>query len=491
MAERIEELEPPALWRYFAEISKIPRCSKREGAAIDWLERVGREKGCATRRDPAGNLVIAVPATPGHEDAPTVVLQGHADMVCEKNADVAHDFSRDPIRPRIEGEWVKATGTTLGADNAIGVCAALAFLDTPEAVHGPLEILVTVDEETGLTGATNIAPGFITGKLLINLDSEEIGVFTVGCAGGRDSTITLRAPRETAAGLKTFRLSVSGLMGGHSGTDIHENRGNSIRILALLLQAALEEAGAADLRLGAFTGGSKRNAIPRESRAVVAVPPGGAAALRGAVERIGAQARAELSGIEGDWTIALEPLPGEGEPLASAADSRRLILLLNALPNGVQSMSVELRTLVETSNNVGVVEDAGDAWRVVCASRSSLAPAMESLIQRIRATARLAGAEVTHGDGYPGWTPDLRSPLLARAQEVYRRLYGRDPEVRAIHAGLECGLFTEKYPDLDLLSYGPDIKGAHSPDERVRIVTVEKMWEFTRALIEDLARARA
>lgn len=491
MPERIEDLKPQALWRAFAGISKVPRCSKHEAAAIDWLERLGREKGCATRRDAVGNLVIAVPASPGREKAPTVVLQGHADMVCEKNADVAHDFSRDPIRPRIEGEWVKATGTTLGADNAIGFCTALALLDTPEALHGPLEILITVDEETGLTGATNIAPGFITGKYLINLDSEEIGVFTVGCAGGRDSLITLRAPREKSSDAEAFQVKVSGLMGGHSGTDIHENRGNSIRILALLLQALLDDPEAGEIRLGRFTGGSKRNAIPREASAVVAVKRGRSGPLKAAVERIGAQVHAEHAGIESGWQISLDALPSGAEPLASAADSRRMIGLLNALPNGVQAMSVALRTLVETSNNVGVVEDLGDGWKVVCASRSSLAPAMESLIQRIRATAKLAGAEVSHGDGYPGWKPDLDSPLLSRAREVYRRLYGTEAEVRAIHAGLECGLFTEKYPELDLLSYGPDIKGAHSPDERVRISTVEKMWEFTCALLEDLSRPRA
>jgi dipeptidase D len=387
---------------------------------------------------------------------------------------------------------VRARGTTLGADNAIGVATGLAFLDTPDAVHGPIELLVTIDEETGLTGATNIDPGFFSGKYLINLDSEEIGVFTVGCAGGRDSTLTLHAPRAADGGLEAFRVTISGLMGGHSGTDIHENRGNSIKILARLLMTALEDPQVGGLRVAAMTGGSKRNALPREARAVVGVAKGKGAAFRAAVERVAAEVHVELAGIERDWRVTIEPAAaGEAGPYSDADASRRLILLLNALPNGVQAMSVELRTLVETSNNVGVMEDLGDGYRIVCASRSSLAPAMAMIIGRIRAAALLAGAEIEHGDGYPGWKPNLDSPLLARAKALHARLFGVEAKVQAIHAGLECGLFTEKYPDLDLLSYGPDIKGAHSPDERVRIASVEKFWTFTRALLEDIAREKA
>jgi dipeptidase D len=491
MTQRVEDLQPKALWHYFVELSKIPRCSKHEIPANDWIESVARAKGCATKRDRVGNLLVQVPATRGCEGAPTVVLQGHADMVCEKNSDVAHDFGKDPIRPVIDGEWVRAQGTTLGADNGIGVAAGLAFLDLPEAVHGPLEILVTIDEETGLTGAVNLEPGFMTGQYLINLDSEEIGIFTVGCAGGRDSVLTLKAPRSADARAEHLRLTVGGLMGGHSGTDIHENRGNSIKILARVLQAALEDPAVGGLRLGAVSGGSKRNALPREARGIVAVAAGRTGALRAAIERETAIVREELSGIERDWRVTLEPVAAaEAGPLSDADASRRLVWLLGALPNGVQAMSVDIRTLVETSNNVGVLEDLGDGYRAVCASRSSLMPAMEGLTGRITACARLAGAEVVHADGYVGWKPDLASPLLARCREVYRRTFGEESKVQAIHAGLECGLFTRKYPKLDLISYGPDVKGAHSPDERVRIASVEKFFTFTRALLEDIAREK-
>jgi dipeptidase D len=487
MTQRIEELRPQALWRHFAELSKVPRGSKKEAAAVDWIEKVAREHGAAAARDRVGNLLVRVPATPGREAAPAVLLQSHVDMVCEKNREVVHDFERDPIRPVIDGEWVRAQGTTLGADNGIGVAAALAFLDERDAVHGPLELLFTIDEETGLTGASAIEPGFFTAGYMINLDSEEIGVFTVGCAGGRDTQITLRAPRAAAGGVEILHVAVTGLQGGHSGTDIHKNRGSSVKTLARVLLAAAEDPAVGPLRVGALEGGSKRNAIPREAGATVAVAQGRAAALRRAIEAEAERVRAQLRGVDDRLQVTVEP--GAAAATADADASLRLIRLLCALPHGVLAMSVDIPNLVETSSNVGVVNDLGDGWQIFCSSRSSVAPALEGVLAQVRSAARLAGAETTHSDGYPGWKPNLQSPLLARARAVHRRLFQQDAEVRAIHAGLECGLLTEKYPDLDILSYGPDIQGAHSPDERVRIPTVEKMWEFTLALLEDLARA--
>lgn len=488
MPHSIADLEPKALWHYFLELSKIPRCSKQEQAAIDWIARIADERGAATRRDAVGNLLVLVPASPGYEDAPTVALQGHADIVCEKNTGTQHDFAKDPIRPIIDGDWVTAEGTTLGADNGIGVAAAMAVLDSPEITHGPLELLVTVDEETGLTGAFGIQPGFLSADYLVNLDSEEIGVFTVGCAGGTDTTVTFRAARSAAADAELLGVAVAGLQGGHSGTDIHKNRGNSIKILFRLLLAALEDPAVGTLRLGTAQGGSKRNALPREARAIVAVPAGGASAFRATLETKRDEIREQLAGIDDDLQLVIESAGGES--VCDAEASARMIRMICALPFGVQAMDADIPDLVETSSNVGVLTDLGDGYEISCASRSSLAPTMQGLLGQIRAVADLAGAEVTHSDGYPGWKPNLRSPLLARAKEVHQRVFGRAAEVRAIHAGLECGLFTEKYPKLDIISYGPDIQNPHSPDEKVRIETVARMWRFTCALLEDLAKNR-
>jgi dipeptidase D len=490
MATRVEDLQPQALWHYFLELSKVPRGSKKEGAAIDWIEKVAREHGVEAVRDSVNNILVRVPASQGHEKAPVVLLQSHVDMVCEKNADVTHDFERDPIRMAIDGEWVRGQGTTLGADNGIGVAAALAFLDEKKSVHGPLELLFTIDEETGLTGASGIQPGYFRARAMINLDSEEIGVFTVGCAGGRDTTVTLRAPRAVRPGAALARIAVTGLTGGHSGTDIHKNRGNSIKILARLLLAAAEDAAVGPLAVGAMAGGSKRNALPREAWAVVAVDAGREGALRAAIEKEAAHLRAQVAGIEEKMQVAVETLPatGDARPVADPAASLRLIRLLNALPHGVLGMNVDIPDLVETSSNVGVMTDLNDGWLIANSSRSSVGPALLGVLAQVRSAARLAGAEAVHSDGYPGWKPNMKSPLLARARGVHQRLFGKEAEVRAIHAGLECGLLTEKYPELDMISYGPDIQGAHSPDERVRIPTVAKMWDFTVALLEDMTR---
>ncbi|MBD3235444.1 MAG: beta-Ala-His dipeptidase [Candidatus Eisenbacteria bacterium] len=488
MAQSIDELEPRTLWHYFLELSKIPRCSKQEQAAIEWIARIAAAHGAETQRDATGNLLVRIPASKGYEQAPTVALQGHIDMVCEKNADTRHDFSQDPILPVIDGEWVTAEGTTLGADNGIGVAAGLAFLDSPDCVHGPLELLVTVDEETGLTGAFGIEPGFLSADYLINLDSEEIGIFTVGCAGGTDTQIRFRAPRSPAPDAELLRVTVTGLQGGHSGTDIHKNRGNSIKLLLRILAAALDDPNLGALRLGPASGGSKRNAIPREASALLAVPAGKGHAFHAAIESTRDRIRTQLAGVDEGFALRIEDAQSGEAGFCDADASARMIRMVRALPAGVAAMNVEIPDLVETSNNVGVLTDRGDGYEIVCATRSSLAPALRDLLGQLRAVAALAGAEAEHADGYPGWKPNLQSPLLARAREVHQRIFDRPAEVQAIHAGLECGLFTEKYPELDIISYGPDIEGAHSPDERVRIETVQRMWAFTCALLEDLAR---
>lgn len=495
MAQTIDRLEPRALWRYFARLSEIPRCSKKEAAAMEWIAGVAKEHGLEPVRDKVDNCLIRLPATPGHEKVPGIVLQGHVDMVCEKNSDVRHDFDRDPIRLVIDGDHIKAAGTTLGADNGIGVAAGLAFLDEKEAVHGPLELLFTVDEETGLTGANAIEAGFLSGRILLNLDSEDWGVFTIGSAGGRDTTVTLKAPRQPRAGTELFRLEVSGLQGGHSGQDIKLNRGNSIKILARTLLAAAESPELGGICVGGAEGGSKRNAIPREARATVAVPTGKAEAFRSAVQRAAGEIRSRLEGIDEALEVKIRPLTDtelkEAAAVCSPEDSLRFIRLINALPNGVLAMSMEMEGLVETSTNVGVLLDRGDRCEIVSSTRSSIAQSLTGVLMQIRSAAALAGAEVVHGDGYPAWKPKLGTPLLVTVAEVYERLFKEKPRFEAIHAGLECGLFLGKYPDLQVVSFGPEVKEAHSPNEWVSISSVGRFWTFTKALVEKLARSRS
>ncbi len=505
-AADLADLEPRLLWRYFAELSRIPRASKKEEAAMAWIESVAAAHQREVRRDAAGNRVIHLPATPGCEQAPAVVLQSHVDMVCEKDPETTHDFDRDPIRPHVAGEWVTAQGTTLGADDGIGVAAALSFLDDAQAVHGPLELLFTVDEETGLTGARQLDPGLVTGRVLLNLDAEEVGRFTVGSAGGQDTRLRLSAPRRPWPEGSHYALSIGGLKGGHSGVDIDKNRGNAIKILGRLLLAGIEAleaggaggaAGASGVRIGNAQGGSKRNAIPREAEAVVAVPAGACGTFERAVKQSAALVRRELAGTDGGLTIALEPLAGDrlaaacATGVAAADASARVVQLINALPSGVLAMSTESAKLVDTSSNLAVLTDAGDAHDLVCSSRSARAAALAGALAQIRGAGRLANAAIAHSDGYAPWEARPGSPLLRTAGQLYRRLFGSEPSFESVHGGLECGLFAEKFPGMDMIAYGPLTKDAHSPSERVNIASVQRFWVFTRALVEELARAAA
>ncbi|MCK4303090.1 MAG: aminoacyl-histidine dipeptidase [Candidatus Eisenbacteria sp.] len=494
MSQTVDQLEPRNLWRYFAKISEIPRCSKEEEAIAEWLASVGKDHGAEVSVDPTGNVLLRLAATPGCEQAPGVVLQNHMDMVCEKNSDVQHDFDRDAVQMVIEGDIVKAKGTTLGADNGIGMAAALAFLDEPDATHGPLELLFTVDEETGLTGAFEIEAGFISSRIMLNLDSEDWGIFTIGSAGGRDTTLTYKAPRGPRAGTELFELAVSGLQGGHSGQDIILNRGNSIKILARIFLMAAEDETLHGISVGAFAGGSKRNALPREARAIVSIPAGASTAFRELVQRTTDEIRSQLEGIESSLEVRIRSLKektgGSESAVCSPEDSLRLIHLLNALPHGVLAMSTEIENLVETSTNLGVLVDQEDGYQITLSTRSSVAEALTAVLAQIRSAARLAGAQVLHGDGYPAWKPKLGTPLLKTVEDVYERLHGGKPAFKAIHAGLECGLFLGKYPDLQVISFGPDIKEPHSPNERVYIASVAKFWTFTKALLAALANPK-
>ena len=484
----IVNLEPRLVWEQFEAITRVPRPSKKEGKIIDFLVDFATKHGIEYRKDAIGNVVMRKPATPGYEDRPTVILQAHMDMVCEKNSDVEFDFERDAIRPRIDGGWVKAEGTTLGADCGIGMAAALAALIDPEAEHGPLEALFTVDEETGLTGAFELGEGMLTGKYLINLDSEDEGELFIGCAGGIDTIATFRYRMEEAPkNYAFFRVDVSDLLGGHSGDDIDKGRVNSNKTVARLLWDGMQSF---ELRLCYFCGGNLRNAIPRAAHAVVGVHAGSKEQVREAFNEFVAEVKNEYDGIEP--TLELELSNVERPDFCIDSDTTtRLVEALYAAPHGVISMSRDLEGLVETSTNLASVKMQPDSKILVTTSqRSSVESRKWDIARRVEALFRLAGAEVTHGDGYPGWAPNMNSPIMHLAADAYEELYGIRPAIKAIHAGLECGLFLEKYPHLDMVSFGPTLQGVHSPSERMYIPAVERFWGQLTRIIEKVAELK-
>jgi dipeptidase D len=488
MASVLSGLEPRRLWQHFDDIRRIPRPSKHEeriaAHVVAWAER----RGLAVRRDAAGNVVVTVPASPGHETAPVAVLQGHLDMVAEKNQDVAFDFMQDEIQVRIVGDHVYATGTTLGADNGIGVAAAMAVADDPDSVHGPLELLFTVDEETGLTGAMQLDPSLLSGRTLINLDTEEDGALYIGCAGGASTTCRFRLDR-VAASLATapFRLAVRGLRGGHSGVDIHENRGNAIKFLARALSAA--RTAGVDFELVSLAGGSKHNAIPREADAVVRVPKAQEKAFRAAVDATAAALREEFGEIDPGQKLEVGPLddPDELRRVWSRGDRDRVLDALLGCPHGVLAMSRAVAGLVETSNNLAVIATDGNDVTLTISHRSSVGPSIRAVAEQVAAVFRRAGAEIESHDGYPGWAPNPKSPILQTSLAVYEREFGAKPHVKAIHAGLECGLIGEKFPGMDMVSMGPQIESPHSPDERVKIPTVATFYRLLKAVLREIA----
>jgi dipeptidase D len=477
-------LQPALLWRYFLELSAIPRASGKTQAIQQWLIAFAQKKKLSYQTDATGNVLICKPASKGKEAVAPVVLQSHMDMVCEKNADVTHNFETDPIEPVIDGDWIRANGTTLGADNGIGVAAQLAVLADERLSHGPIECLFTVDEETGLTGAINLQPHFFEGNRLFNLDSEEHGEFYIGCAGGMNTSITFNFKTEpTPAGHYCFKLSIKGLLGGHSGDEIHKGRGNANHLLARLLWTLNSKHG---VRLHFFTGGNLSNAIPREATCLAAVPEHDKEAVRILVNFYQHDLEEEFGSIEPSLKIELS---SEASPaqLLIKADSDRFIDALFACPNGVIAMSRSIPGLVETSLNLASVKLTGDnQWTITTSQRSSLESAKHALSNRVQALFELAGMTVSHGDGYPGWNPNPDSALVKQAVEVYTALEGASPVVMAIHAGLECGLFLDKYPGLDMVSFGPTMRGVHSPDERMNIPSVTRFWALLVALLEKL-----
>lgn len=477
----VATLDPQAIWKHFDKILTIPRGSKEEGPMRDYVLSVADARGLSHSTDNAGNVVVRKPGSVGHEKAPTVILQSHLDMVNEKDSDVAHDFTRDAIQPRRDGEYLAATGTTLGSDNGIGVASMLALMETTDVEHGPLELLFTIDEETGLTGASDLDPKLLTGRLLINLDSEEENTVTVGCAGGAGSTLHLPVKSGPANG-NALRIKLRNLRGGHSGIDIHLQRGNAVKLLARVLNATRKRA---KFRLAAIEGGNKHNAIPREASATVVVV-GKDNRLRKAVETEFAAIKAEFVTADPDMQLVIEGGP-KLEGAWTASSTSKILDLLEALPHGVLVMSADIPGLVETSTNVATVTAAGPEVVIGTSSRSSVGSALKAVQQRIGAIGELAGAKVDEGSGYPGWKPDLSSRLLKVVQAVHQTTHGSEPEVVAVHAGLECGIIGEKVPGMDMISFGPQIEFPHSPNERVQVASVGRFYDLLRAVLWKLS----
>lgn len=480
----IKDLKPSLVFQIFDEITKVPRPSKKEEKIRQFLLDFAAKHNLAAKTDAIGNVVITKPATPGKEGAPTVIMQAHMDMVCESN-DKSFDFEHSPITTVVDGDWLRAEGTTLGADNGIGMAGALAALIDDSLVHGPLEALFTVDEETGLTGANNLGDGMITGTMLLNLDSEDDAEIFVGCAGGVDTTCTFTYHRSVApTDFFYFKFDISNGLGGHSGGDIHLGRANANKLLARFLW---ELSCKHDISLCEIDGGNLRNAIPRAAHAIFGVDSSHKEAIRVAFNKYVADVENEYKGIEPTLKFELESI----ERPEFCVDSKTTINLIRALycaPHGVISMSRDLEGLVETSTNLASVKMPADNEILVTTSqRSSVESRKWDIANQVEALFTLAGAKVTHGDGYPGWAPNMDSKIMKIASDAYEELYGVRPAIKAIHAGLECGLFLHKYPHLDMVSFGPTLQGVHSPSERMYIPAVERYWGQLTRILEKVA----
>ncbi|OIP01456.1 MAG: cytosol nonspecific dipeptidase [Bacteroidetes bacterium CG2_30_32_10] len=478
-------LYPEKVWYYFEEICKYPRPSKKEEKIAAFIVSYGKSQGLETITDEIGNVLIRKPATKGKENLKTVILQSHIDMVCEKNSDTVHDFNKDPIQPFISGEWVKAKGTTLGADDGIGVAAQLAILESKTIEHGPIECLFTVDEETGLTGAFALKPGFLKGNILLNLDSEDEGQLYIGCAGGKDTVATFNYSTDIPSPNSiAYKIMVSGLKGGHSGDDINKGLANSNKLLNRLLWNCKQFG----IRLSSIDGGNLRNAIPREAYAIITVAESSKASLLDFVKDYEKIIRNEYKTTELNIKITCEStkLPD------TIIDSKITDNLLNALyacPHGVIAMTAEMPDLVETSTNLATIKMVeGNLIKVGTSQRSSVVSAKQDIVDMVASVFLLANARIQHGEGYPGWQPNLKSEILKTVKNSYLTLYKREPKVMAIHAGLECGLIGEKYPEMDMISFGPTLRGVHSPDEKLNIESVRKFWDLIVEVLKNIPK---
>jgi dipeptidase D len=484
VSQNVSDLKPQILWKHFHAITQVPRPSKKEAKILEHLKKTIEKLGYKPEQDATGNILVRKPGSKGHEKSPAVLLQGHMDMVCEKTKTTQIDFDKDPIQAYVDGDFVRARGTTLGADNGIGVAMALALLESKDLVHPPLEMLFTIDEETGLTGAKGLEPGFIHAERMLNLDSEEDGIVYVGCAGGGDTVGKLKLEHTSApAGTTGIELSIGGLKGGHSGSDIDKGRGNAIKILARTLR---QMSKAADLQVTSLKGGSKRNAIPREAEALCLARSADVEKLSAIAAELTETIRAELAPVEPGLEIKVQKVADAGKPIAKTQLDRVLDVIL-AVPHGVLRMSSDIAGLVETSTNLATLTIEGDVLSIGTSQRSLIGSAKVEAIEQVHAVMRLGGLDVTSGEGYPGWKPNMASPLLAQFKSAYKSLYGEEPKAMAIHAGLECGLIGEVYPKMDMISVGPTMLDVHSPDERLSISATQKFWKTLVKLLEQIA----
>jgi len=482
MMPALSNLEPQPLWKHFDKLAAIPRASTKEAAAREYVRGVAKNLGLETVQDSAGNLIVRKPARPGRERAPMALLQGHLDMVCEKNENTVHDFAKDPIKVVRDGDWLKADGTTLGADNGVGVAAALAVMESQDVPHGPLEFAFTIDEETGLTGASMFEPGMLKSKYFLNLDTEEEGQLCIGCAGGVNTVARRKvklAPPTAGAG---YRLKVTGLHGGHSGVDIHQGRGNALRIMGVALLDLLDRL---PLQLAQINGGSAHNAIPREAVAVVVLDPSREAELRSLV----AAGQAAYISDLGIFDPKLEMLVEKTERPAmvmDSADAKSIAALLVSLPHGILAMSPDVPGLVQTSTNLATISTKGDVVEVITSQRSAIVTSKDAAARMVATVCRLAGFDVEHTGSYPGWKPEPNNDLVRKMQEVHQKVFGQPAKLVAMHAGLECGVIGEKYPGMQLISFGPTIVNPHSPNEKVQISSVEHFWSYLKQVLGSL-----
>lgn len=474
------DLKPAALWQHFQSLCDIPRPSRHETAVCQFIKQFADDLGLGAQVDGAGNLIIRKPATPGMEDREGIILQAHLDMVPQKNADTEHDFTTDKIRPMIDGEWVTAQGTTLGADNGIGVAAAMAVLETTNIPHGPLEVLLTIDEESGMTGAKGLKPGLLEGRILLNLDSEREGELCVGCAGGMDVVVQHSYQQEAIGeNFSFFRIALTGLKGGHSGQDINRQLGNANKLMARLLKG-LEKEG---VRLASLKGGTLRNAIPREAFAELAIPVGAEDNVNRIIDEHQQQFQAELSEVEPDLSLILSPLEQPVQHMMPGALQQQWLNAIHAAPCGVARMSTGVKGVVETSNNLAVVRIAEGKIQVYNMVRSLVDSAREDHAEAIGGLYSLLGAQVTKQGAYPGWKPNMESTILNTMVASHQQVFGREPEIKVIHAGLECGLLGSTYSRWDMISFGPTIRFPHSPDEKVHIEAVGNFWDYLQHIL--------
>ncbi len=481
MTPALAQLEPKEVWKHFAALAAIPRASTKEAAARDYVLSIAKRAGLEAVHDKVGNTVIRKPARPGREAAPITLLQGHLDMVCEKNEGTPHNFDKDPIKLKRDGEWLKADGTTLGADNGVGVSAALAVMESTDIAHGPLEFVFTIDEETGLTGAAEFPPGLLHSKYFLNLDNEEKDTICIGCAGGIKTTAHRKITLQPATGA-AWRLKVFGFKGGHSGVDIHQGRGNALRILGTTLQQLLHKLSA---KIAGVTGGSAQNAIPREASAVVVLDPKREPELRSLITTLEGEYKADLGSFDPDLQITIEKTDRPAKVFADD-DARRTADLLATVPHGVLAMSPDVPGLVQNSTNLAIISTKDDVVEFVTSQRSAIESSKLTAANMVATVFRLAGFAVENSGSYPGWKPEPHSDIVRKLQSVHEKLFGHPARLIAMHAGLECGVIGEKYPGMQMASFGPTIVDPHSPNERVEIPSVDGFWKYLKAVLENV-----